>query len=87
MNMYVSMVFVTALLLPFASLTPTVGGTYGVDVSSAVSPDDFRCLKNNGFEFVIVRAYQSLGKCTTARVLIRISKLCKPACGTPCRPA
>lgn len=73
--MYVSLVVVTSLLLPIASLTPTVGGTYGVDVSSVVTIDDFKCLKDNGIEFVIVRAYQSLGEFmyTTAKVLIKVS--------------
>jgi len=37
-------------------------GTYGVDVSSHVSVSEFKCLKDNGFNFAIVRAYQSTGK-------------------------
>ena len=40
----------------------TAAGTYGVDVSSFVSIEDFKCLKNNGFDFVIVRGYQSICK-------------------------
>ncbi|KAL5477262.1 hypothetical protein EMCRGX_G024031 [Ephydatia muelleri] len=36
-------------------------GTYGVDVSTLVSESDFTCLKANGFEFAIVRGFQSNG--------------------------
>lgn len=61
-KMYFSVVIVASLLIPITSLMPTVGGTYGVDVSSSVRQDDFKCLKNNGIDFVIVRAYQSLGQ-------------------------
>lgn len=39
--------------------TAAVGGTFGLDVSSLIYPDTFKCLKNNGMEFVIVRAYRS----------------------------
>ena len=47
----------------FNSSRPHVGGgTYGVDISSYMSVTDFQCLKKNGFEFVIPRAYQSNGK-------------------------
>ncbi len=35
--------------------------TKGVDVSSSVSTSDLECLKNDGYEFIIVRAYRSLG--------------------------
>ena len=38
-----------------------VGGTFGVDVSQPVSVDSFECMKSNGIQFVIVRAYQSIG--------------------------
>lgn len=34
-------------------------GTYGCDVSSLISPSVFQCLKGEGYEFVIVRAYRS----------------------------
>lgn len=37
------------------------GGTFGVDVSQPVSTDSFECMKSNGIDFVIVRAYQSFG--------------------------
>ena len=37
-------------------------GTYGVDVSTLVSESDFTCLKANGFEFAIVRGFQSNGE-------------------------
>lgn len=49
----------------FSSLTlllyDTAEGTKGVDVSQPVSTSDFRCLKGSGYEFAIVRAYQSTG--------------------------
>ncbi len=34
----------------------------GVDVSQATSVSSFSCLKNNGYNFAIVRVYQSSGK-------------------------
>ena len=37
-------------------------GTYGVDISSPISVAAFSCLKNTGYNFAIVRAYQSTGK-------------------------
>ena len=40
---------------------PKFGGTFGVDVSQPVSVDSFECMKSNGIQFVIVRAYQSIG--------------------------
>jgi len=35
--------------------------TYGVDVSSPISVSAFQCLKNNGYDFAIVRCWQSNG--------------------------
>jgi len=35
--------------------------TQGIDVSQLVYPSDFKCLKEAGYDLVIVRAYQSLG--------------------------
>ena len=33
----------------------------GIDVSSLVYPKDFECLKDQGYEFLIVRGYRSVG--------------------------
>ena len=33
----------------------------GIDVSSLVYPKDFECLKNQGYDFLIVRGYRSVG--------------------------
>ena len=41
---------------------PKFGGTFGVDVSQPVSVESFNCMKDNGIQFVIVRAYQSIGE-------------------------
>lgn len=41
-------------------------GTYGVDVSTLLSVEDFQCLKNMGFDFAIIRAYRSIGKLSNA---------------------
>lgn len=38
-----------------------IGGTFGLDLSSAFSKSDFECLKGQGYEFAIIRAYQSTG--------------------------
>ena len=35
--------------------------TNGIDVSTLVYPEDFECLKNQGYEFLIVRGYRSVG--------------------------
>ena len=43
---------------------PKFSGTFGVDVSQPVSVDSFQCMKGAGIQFVIVRAYLSIGKCT-----------------------
>ena len=49
-------------LYPIIEVGRPKAGTYGVDVSSYLSVADFQCLKNTGFDFAIVRAYQSTGK-------------------------
>jgi hypothetical protein len=36
--------------------------TYGVDISSPVDKSEFTCLKKNGFDFAVVRCYQSIGR-------------------------
>ena len=60
------------LLLLFSAEVPeanaaqtnlTLEGTYGVDVSTLLSIDNFSCLKNMDYSFVIVRAYRSTCKC------------------------
>lgn len=38
-----------------------VSPTKGVDLSTSTSKSIFSCLKGNGYEFVIVRAYRSSG--------------------------
>ena len=39
--------------------TIPLSGTTGIDISSLVLEDTFKCLKSNGYDFVIVRAYTS----------------------------
>ena len=43
------------------SLWEEASGSKGVDVSTAVSKTAFSCLKQEGYELVIVRAYRSSG--------------------------
>ncbi|CAF2849884.1 unnamed protein product [Rotaria sp. Silwood2] len=43
------------------SIVPTILATLGVDVTQSVSQEQFECLKENGYKFVIVRAYRSVG--------------------------
>ena len=38
------------------------GGTFGLDLSTAFSQSDFECLKNQGYDFAIIRAYRSTGE-------------------------
>ena len=52
-----------ALSLCFVlSLKEVVNATKGVDLSTSASKGAFTCLKEEGYEFVIVRAYRSLGE-------------------------
>lgn len=52
--------FAFAALLAVAAVTPAAA-TLGLDVSSATMPTAFKCLKSAGYEFAIIRAYQSNG--------------------------
>ncbi len=45
----------------FASVISIVLASIGVDVSQSVSQAQFECLKDNGYKFVIVRAYRNNG--------------------------
>ncbi len=36
--------------------------TLGIDLSTSTSQTAFSCLKNQGYDFLIVRAYQSVGE-------------------------
>jgi hypothetical protein len=45
-----------ALTIIFAlAFAGYANATYGVDLSTAVSVDAFRCLVNNGYHFAVVR--------------------------------
>ena len=43
-------------------MLPLINATKGVDLSTSTSSTAFICLKEDGYEFVIVRAYLSYGK-------------------------
>jgi GH25 family lysozyme M1 (1,4-beta-N-acetylmuramidase) len=45
----------------FISIIPIILATIGVDVSQSVTQAQFECLKDNGYRFVIVRAYRNNG--------------------------
>ena len=49
------------LVLLVSSVFSAVIATYGTDVSQLTSVDAFSCLKQNGYSFTIVRAYQAGG--------------------------
>ena len=58
-------IFGASQALPGVGMRKTAessAGTYGVDLSSYFSESDFECLKDEGFNFAIVRAFQSTGK-------------------------
>mmetsp|Transcript_18241 Transcript_18241/g.25540 ORF Transcript_18241/g.25540 Transcript_18241/m.25540 type:complete len:216 (+) Transcript_18241:88-735(+) len=38
------------------------GGTYGIDVSSAIYVNNFQCIKGDGYVFVVIRCWQSNGQ-------------------------
>jgi len=52
--------FIILVCLFFINIQ-TSQATYGVDVSSPVSSSTFTCMRNAGYSFAIVRAYQSTG--------------------------
>jgi hypothetical protein len=50
---------------PLSSYIPTSPRSFatgGVDVSQATLPDAFKCLKGDGYDFAIIRAYESVGR-------------------------
>ena len=42
-------------------------GQYGVDISTAESTSDLRCIKNTGYSYIIIRAYRSNGNASFIR--------------------
>ena len=52
---------VYAFLLVALSIWHSADATRGLDVSTLVYPKDFECLKDAGYEFLIVRGYRSYG--------------------------
>ena len=50
------------LLLSLFGVVHVVDATKGIDVSTLVSSSDFQCLKKEGYDFLIVRAYRNIGK-------------------------
>lgn len=55
-------VFLATWLALLCAYAVPVEGTYGLDISSYLSINDFGCLKNNSYQFAIIRAYQSIGE-------------------------
>jgi len=49
------------LILAFLASITVALATYGVDVSQSTSTSSFQCLKSNGYNFAVVRVYQSNG--------------------------
>eukprot|EP00761_Pharyngomonas_kirbyi_P012006 gb/GECH01012033.1/.p1 GENE.gb/GECH01012033.1/~~gb/GECH01012033.1/.p1 ORF type:complete len:222 (+),score=42.63 gb/GECH01012033.1/:1-666(+) len=66
--MLVSSNLIVALfcIVVVAAIIPSISATYGVDISQRTSESAFSCLKNNGFDFAIVRGYHSTGRVDTA---------------------
>merc|ERR1712000_74159 len=52
---------IAAAVVVLAMVAPALA-THGVDVSQATMPDAFKCLKSNGYEFAIIRAFESVGR-------------------------
>ena len=63
-KMLSTVLVICSLFLGIQSLpvNRTADGIYGVDVSSYISESTFSCLKSNGFDFAIIRAYRSTCK-------------------------
>ena len=57
------MLRVTCVILLFGlSGLSLTDATKGIDVSTLVYSTGFKCLKNDGYDFLIVRGYRSIGK-------------------------
>eukprot|EP00048_Salpingoeca_helianthica_P015829 m.228805 g.228805 ORF g.228805 m.228805 type:complete len:237 (+) comp17602_c0_seq1:22-732(+) len=56
------MASVWLLAAALLGLVAVGSATIGVDVSQATYPDAFQCLKNAGYSFAIIRAYESIGQ-------------------------
>ena len=56
------MLRVTCVILVFGLSGLSTDATKGIDVSTLVSSSDFNCIKGDGYDFLIVRVYRSLGK-------------------------
>ncbi|KAK5577205.1 hypothetical protein RB653_002145 [Dictyostelium firmibasis] len=51
-----------ALLVTFFALISLISAFSGVDISSGSTIDDFSCLKSAGYDFAIIRAWESVGQ-------------------------
>ena len=47
---------------PSSDEAPT-DGTFGFDLSTPFSVEDFKAMKQKGYKFVVIRAYRSNGEC------------------------
>ena len=56
------MLRVTCVILVFGLSGLSTDATKGIDVSTLVSSSDFKCIKGNGYDFLIVRGYRSTGE-------------------------
>jgi len=55
------LVSVSAVILLGLYSSHVAEAAKGIDVSTSVSRDEFVCLKENGYNLVVVRAYRSFG--------------------------
>eukprot|EP01089_Gocevia_fonbrunei_P023331 TRINITY_DN979_c0_g1_i1.p1 TRINITY_DN979_c0_g1~~TRINITY_DN979_c0_g1_i1.p1 ORF type:complete len:212 (+),score=54.18 TRINITY_DN979_c0_g1_i1:378-1013(+) len=80
----------------FFALVATVVSLHGVDISQGTSKGDFECLKKKGFDFAIVRCYESVGRTDPAcegsvaaaheaGMEVDIYMFPCPTCGNPAR--
>lgn len=51
-----------AALAALAVIAPIVSATYGVDVSQATGPSAWKCLNGQGFDFAVIRCWESVGR-------------------------
>eukprot|EP01112_Ceratiomyxa_fruticulosa_P020680 TRINITY_DN7129_c0_g1_i5.p1 TRINITY_DN7129_c0_g1~~TRINITY_DN7129_c0_g1_i5.p1 ORF type:complete len:219 (-),score=33.28 TRINITY_DN7129_c0_g1_i5:92-748(-) len=51
-----------ALVVALCYFSAPVFATYGLDLSQATSQASFDCLHQNGYDFAVVRCYQSVGR-------------------------
>ena len=63
------------LAICLAAFVAVAAATSGVDVSSATSSSSFSCLKSQGYDFAIVRGFESVNQPVPSKSRVEASPL------------